>query len=75
MADTPIAATVGVVTRNGHTVTKVHATQLNDSTHVATNPDQGRVLLRSPQGYEYTSTPTVVVSTSAFNGTLIKEAQ
>ena len=86
MSATPVSA-VGHVAHHGSVAIKVFPTQLNDATHVATNPDQGRILMQHPvDGSQYTvaSSAVVQVHASGVNGwagpsdtptTLIKEAQ
>ena len=56
MAVTPISPTKGTVSSaTNKTVKTVFPVATNDATHVQQNPDHNRILMRLPNGHEYSS--------------------
>lgn len=64
---------VGDVAQNGARYVKKNKTQANDSNNVASDPEQGRVVLQAPDGAIYTDTPLTPVQVGAATVNLSRE--
>lgn len=76
MSATPLTSVIGQLSVNGDVVETIIPAQANDETHVQTNPDAGRIVLRNPYtGYEHTSVAQSSTTVGTQNIVLIHEAQ
>lgn len=75
MSSTPVA-NVGDKAANGAVVTKSYPPKTNDAHNVATDPNEGRLLMTAPDGYQYTTIASSTVQpTGTTSYTLLKDAE
>ena len=72
MADTPVA-NVGDVAQNNAVVTQIVAAQANNQHTACSNPDQARILMTTPDGYQYTDVASCTVQVGSNSVTLFRE--
>ncbi|GAC1334243.1 MAG: hypothetical protein NVSMB14_01290 [Isosphaeraceae bacterium] len=70
---TPTSTAPGTKTSRKKTVVKTVPPEKNDNKNVSRNPDHGRIVVKEPDGTEYTTVPSFDVMVGGKKITLIKE--